>query len=303
MVDGVGLGGCCYVYGAGTQKNYCGKSDIFYLHPVHQIIMFTSAASRGGLQGAATAIRCATTMSNRNIRSVGKLNPSTTTLLICDIQERFRPLIHNMETVISTSKFLSGVAYELEVPIVVTQQYTKVFGSTIHDAVCNPSLLSPQPPLEVVEQEAKEEEEEDGNTNKRMIPIFDKKTFSMITPQVSTHLSALHISHTTPSSSSSSYILLGIEAHVCLQQTALDLVELGHEVHIITDGVSSQNKYDRQVALQRLDKCDGIYLTTAQSAAFMLLQSADHPKFKTVSRLVKEHMALKNEFHNNDEYI
>jgi nicotinamidase-related amidase len=137
-----------------------------------------------------------------------------------------------------------------------------------------------------------------------MIPIFDKKTFSMLTPEVSTHLSTLHSSSsqhrtTTPSSSSSSssFILLGIEAHVCLQQTALDLVELGHEVHVITDGVSSQNMYDRKVALRRLNKCDGIYLTTAQSVAFSLLRSADHPKFKVVSGLVKDHMSSKNEFH------
>ena len=235
------------------------------------------------------------------IRSVGKLHPSTTTLLICDIQERFRPLIHNMETVISTSKFLSGVAHELEVPIVVTQQYTKVFGSTIGDAIFDPSLLSPRPPLASVVAPRREGEAKEG-TKRMTIPIFDKKTFSMLTPEVSTHLSTLHSSSqqrtTTPSSSSSSsFILLGIEAHVCLQQTALDLVELGHEVHIITDGVSSQNKYDRKVALQRLDKCDGIYLTTAQSVAFMLLRSADHPKFKVVSGLIKDHMASKNEFH------
>ena len=245
-------------------------------------------------------------MSNgKIIRSgVGKLHPSTTTLLICDIQERFRPLIHNMETVISTSKFLSGVAHELGMPIVITQQYTKVFGSTIGDAICDPSLLSPQPPLASVvvapREEAKEEEDGSCNTRRMMIPIFDKKTFSMLTPEVSAHLSTLRSSssrHHTAPSSSSSFILLGIEAHVCLQQTALDLVELGHEVHVITDGVSSQNMYDRRVALRRLNKCDGIYLTTAQSVAFGLLRSADHPKFKVVSGLVKDHMSLKNEFH------
>ena len=268
-----------------------------------------AVASRGGLRrGAAAAGRSTRTMSNDKIihSNVGKLHPSTTTLLICDIQERFRPLIYNMETVISTSKFLSGVANELDVPIVVTQQYTKVFGPTITDAIFDPTLLDPQPPLSAVvkQQEEVTKEDEDGNTttkSKRMIPIFDKKTFSMLTPEVATHLSTLNSSHTTtPSSSSSSYILLGIEAHVCLQQTALDLIELGHDVHIITDGVSSQNKYDRHIALQRLNKCNGIYLTTAQSVVFMLLQSADHPKFKVVSGLVKDHMTLKNEFSTNE---
>jgi nicotinamidase-related amidase len=252
-----------------------------------------AVASRGLRRAAAAAAHSTRTMSN-----VGKLHPSTTTLLICDIQERFRPLIYNMETVISTSKFLTSVAYELEIPIVITQQYTKVFGPTITDAIFDPTLLDPQPPLSAVvkQQEEVTKEDEDGNTttkSKRMIPIFDKKTFSMLTPDVSTHLSTLH-------PSSSSYILLGIEAHVCLQQTALDLIELGHTVHIITDGISSQNKYDRCIALQRLNKCNGIYLTTAQSIVFMLLHSADHPKFKIVSGLVKDHMLLKNEFATNE---
>ena len=89
--------------------------------------------------------------------------------------------------------------------------------------------------------------------------------------------------------------MVGIEAHVCLQQTALDLLEKGHEVHIIADGVSSQQKYDREIALRRMET-SGAYITTAQSAAFMLLGGADHSNFKAVSKLVKDHLVLKNEF-------
>jgi hypothetical protein len=66
-------------------------------------------------------------------------------------------------------------------------------------------------------------------------------------------------------------------------------------VHIIADGVSSQQKYDREMALKRMES-SGAWLTSAQSAAFMLMGSAEHPNFKAVSKLVKEHMALKNEF-------
>ena len=89
--------------------------------------------------------------------------------------------------------------------------------------------------------------------------------------------------------------MVGIEAHVCLQQTCLDLLEQGHDVHIIADGVSSQQKYDREIALRRMES-SGAYVTTAQSAAFMLLGSADHDNFKAVSKLVKDHMTLANEF-------
>ena len=178
-----------------------------------------------------------------------------------------------METVIQTSKFMTSVASELDIPIVVTQQYTKVFGPTISDAICHPHelfLLGSSGSM--------------GNTKK--MPVFEKKKFSMMTDEVSTHIASLN---------RTSFLLVGIEAHVCLQQTCLDLLELGHEVHVIADGVSSQQSYDREMALRRMENC-GAYLTTAQSAAFMLLGSAEHENFKAVSGLVKDHMVLRNEF-------
>lgn len=195
-------------------------------------------------------------------RAVGKLTPQNSVLLVCDVQERFRPLIHKMETVINTTKFMTSVAKELTIPVVATQQYTKVFGPTIPDAFDEPGDIG------------------------SVVPVFEKKKFSMMTPECSQHLSTL---------GKTSYLLVGIEAHVCLQQTALDLLEQGHDVHIIVDGVSSQQKYDREIALRRME-WSGAWLTTAQSAAFMLLGSADHEHFKSVSKLVKDHMALRNEF-------
>ncbi|KAL7537174.1 hypothetical protein ACHAXR_007643 [Thalassiosira sp. AJA248-18] len=195
-------------------------------------------------------------------RAVGKLTPSNTALLVCDVQERFRPLIHKMETVINTTKFMTSLAKELDFPIVATQQYTKVFGPTTPDAFADPKDIG------------------------ILAPVFEKKKFSMMTDECSQHLASLN---------KTSFLLVGIEAHVCLQQTALDLLEQGHDVHIIADGVSSQQSYDREVALRRMESC-GAWLTTAQSAAFMLLGSAEHPNFKAVSKLVKDHMALKNEF-------
>jgi len=92
-----------------------------------------------------------------------------------------------------------------------------------------------------------------------------------------------------------SFLLVGIEAHVCLLQTALDLLEQGKDVHVIVDGVSSQQPIDREVALERMSQA-GAFLTTAQSAAFMLMRSADHENFKAVSKLTVEHMKLENEF-------
>jgi isochorismate hydrolase len=92
-----------------------------------------------------------------------------------------------------------------------------------------------------------------------------------------------------------SVVLFGIEAHVCLQQTCLDLLENGRDVHVVVDACSSMKLYDREIALHRMQSA-GAFLTTAQSAVFMLLGSADHPNFKAISTLVKEHASLPNEF-------
>lgn len=194
-------------------------------------------------------------------RVVGKLYPQRTAFLLCDVQERFRPLIWRMETVIQSCRYLTGVAKALDIPIVATQQYTKVFGETIKECFAS--------------------DEELNNT-----PIFEKKKFSMMTEQVQTKIDQLD---------KEAFVVMGIETHVCVQQTCLDLLSQGKDVHVIVDGVSSQQPIDREVALQRLQQA-GAFLTTAQSAAFMLMQTADHPNFKTVSQLTVEHMKLPNEF-------
>ena len=129
----------------------------------------------------------------------------------------------------------------------------------------------------------------DGTSARQLtVPTFEKKLFSMCTPEVMSHISSL--------GDRSSFILFGIEAHVCVQQTALDLLEQGFDVHVVVDGVSSMSPLDREIALNRMEKC-GAYLTTAQSAAFMLMQSAEHPKFKTVSKMISNHAKVTNGFH------
>lgn len=85
-----------------------------------------------------------------------------------------------------------------------------------------------------------------------------------------------------------SIVLFGIEAHVCVQQTALDLLEQGYDVHVLADGVSSQRVHDRSVALRRMAQA-GAHVTTAESLIFMLLASAEHPQFRTIAGLIKEH--------------
>ena len=227
------------------------------------IIQPTSGLSSFSVDSSISSKSMATKAASAAVaRNVGKLKIDQTAMLFCDMQERFRSLIYKGETVVQTCRYMTSVAAALDIPIVATQQYTKVFGPTIKDCFASP-------------------EKELSN-----LPIFEKKKFSMLTDEVENHLQTLN---------RNSYIIMGIEAHVCVQQTCLDLLEKGADVHVIVDGVTSQQVIDRNMALKRLEQA-GAFLTTAQSAAFMLMESAEHPNFKAVSKLTVEHMKLPNEF-------
>ncbi len=130
-------------------------------------------------------------------RAIGKLRPETTAMLLCDVQERFRPLLYHGETVIQTCRYLTSVAHELQMPVIATQQYTKVFGPTVAECFANEDI------------------------QKAATPVFDKKKFSMLTPEVMEHLQTTELWKDR-----TSFVLFGIETHVCVQQTALDLLEV-----------------------------------------------------------------------------
>lgn len=173
---------------------------------------------------------------------------------------------------------MTSVASECDIPIVVTEHYIKVFGKTITDCFATPEIQN-------------------------SAATFEKKLFSMYTPEVKAHMDAIEekqIAADDPARKDdpSSIILCGIEAHVCVQQTCLDLLEAGKDVHIIVDAVTSQQSVDRDVALQRMQQA-GAFLTTAQSAVFMLAKTADAPYFKALSKLTVEHMKKPNEFNDH----
>lgn len=82
-------------------------------------------------------------------------------------------------------------------------------------------------------------------------------------------------------------VIAGIESHICVTQTALDLLELGHRVYIVVDGVSSVNPEERGVALARLRDA-GAIVTSSESVLFEVLKDAKSSDFKAISNLVKE---------------
>jgi isochorismate hydrolase len=102
----------------------------------------------------------------------------------------------------------------------------------------------------------------------------------MVTPEVDQHMKT-NLSHIK------SVALVGIEAHVCVLQTALDLLERQYQVFIVTDGVSSSRQADRMIALRRLEQA-GCILTTSESLIFQMCETAKFARFKEISALMKE---------------
>jgi len=120
-------------------------------------------------------------------------------------------------------------------------------------------------------------------TNK--VPCYEKTKFSMLTDPVRQTL-AQHNAKTV--------YLVGLETHVCVLQTTLELLQDGFRVYLVTDCVSSQHEIDRTTAIQRMHRA-GAILITAESAVYNLMKDANHPKFKEILPFTKQYAAFKNE--------
>jgi nicotinamidase-related amidase len=82
-------------------------------------------------------------------------------------------------------------------------------------------------------------------------------------------------------------LVVGIEAHVCVQQTVLDLLADGWRVYVAADAIGSRHEFDRQIAMRRME-ASGAVLTTTEAALFEWCRQAGTPEFKQISQLVRE---------------
>jgi len=196
-------------------------------------------------------------------KQIGKLDAKTTAFFCCDIQEKFRPMIKYFEEIVNMAGRLCRASKILNVPLVVTQQYPKGLGNTVAE-------------IDVSH----------GTT-------FDKTRFSMSLPEVHKHLK-----EACPNLKS--VVLFGVEAHVCVQQTALDLLEMNVEVHVAVDASSSRSNADRKFAFDRIRQAGG-YITTCESVLFMLVQDSTHPHFKDVQKCILEQGPLQGLVFNDME--
>ncbi len=181
-----------------------------------------------------------------------KLDAEKAVLVVIDVQERLVPAMPEdiYLRLRNTVAMLVEVAGLLGLPVVTTEQYPKGIGHTVPElaAVCNETVI-------------------------------EKVSFGCCGEP--TFLEALKNTGRTQ------VLITGMEAHVCVYQTVLGLLEDGYYVHLIRDAICSRNKTDYLAGVANAGQA-GAVVTTAETVMFQMLQESTHEQFRAVSKLVKE---------------
>ena len=181
-----------------------------------------------------------------------KLKRNDTALMVIDVQDKlFNKVEHSCEVLQSIQKVIKGFQI-LQRPILVTEQYPEALGPTI--ATIKACLEDDQ-------------------------VYFSKTCFSGLKN------SAIR-EHVQEQSSLQQWILCGIEAHVCVLQTARDLIAKGKEVVVLNDAISSRSIFDYSTAIAELRDM-GARVSSVEIVLFELMEDSKIPEFKAISQLIK----------------
>jgi nicotinamidase-related amidase len=182
------------------------------------------------------------------MRLTERLTARNGALLVVDLQDKLLAAIPDREAVVSSVVNLIRGAQLLGMPVWATEQYPKGLGPSTAAVA---SLIPDRPA---------------------------KTTFHCCAvPQILEQLYGRHVRHIT---------IVGIEAHVCVAQTALELLDLGFRVQIAADAVTSRHKIDWEFALRRIAQA-GATVSTTEGVLFEWTETADRPEFKAISDLIK----------------
>ncbi|HVE69267.1 MAG TPA: isochorismatase family protein [Solirubrobacteraceae bacterium] len=174
------------------------------------------------------------------------LDRARTALVVVDVQEAFRPAVGEFDAVAANAAVLVQAARALELPVVVTEQYPRGLGETVPEVA----------------------EHLDG------VARVEKTVFS------AARADGFSLDGRDQA------LVCGIEAHVCVQQTAQDLLDAGVEVHVAADAVTSRTALNRRLGLEKME-ASGAVVTSTEMALFELVERAGTPEFKTIQALVK----------------
>lgn len=187
-----------------------------------------------------------------NVKERFFLDAEQSVLVVVDVQERLVKAMDEqvLAQLISNTKILLESAAELQIPVIFTEQYKKGLGETI------PELL-----------------EKAANA-----PCFDKMSFSCCGGE--NFVASLR------ATGRKQVVVTGMEAHVCVLQTVLDLLDAGFTVHLVTDAVMSRAKHNWRNAQEIIRQAGGV-TSTAETVMFQWLKVAGTDPFKKLSKLLR----------------
>ena len=179
------------------------------------------------------------------------MDEKNTVFVAIDYQERLVPVMNENERLVSSSvQILEGLNM-IGVPGLATTQYAKGLGDIVPEI--KNALYD--------------------------TPVYDKNTFSVMrNAEFKEALKEL--------ADGKDVIAIGMETHICLEQSVLDMIDEGYRVYVPADCVSSRRSFDTEVALKRLADA-GCIITSGEAILFELIKGAKHPAFKDISKLVK----------------
>ena len=175
-------------------------------------------------------------------------------LLVIDVQEKLLPVMEDPDTVVCNGKILLEAAGHLSVPVLVSEQYPKGIGATV------PALAAKLPANATME----------------------KLAFSCVAEETC----VARIQKAGAAQNRSQAIVFGIEAHVCVLQTVIELLGEGYQVFVVADAVSSRMAENAHLALDRMASAGAMVVST-EMVVFEWLRRAGTDAFKTLSKLIK----------------
>jgi len=185
-----------------------------------------------------------------------RMSSGDTALVVIDVQEKLVPLIPNAEALIRNVSFLIDAARVVDIPVLATEQYPKGLGATV------------------------------ASLREKLANVREKTAFSSC--------AAPEIVPALDREARVKILLAGMETHVCVLQTALDLLTQGRRVYVAADAVASRCGVDHKYALRRMEQA-GAILVTSETAAFEWVGGSGTPQFREISRLVQDRMKQMNE--------
>ncbi|MFI3242345.1 MAG: hydrolase [Alphaproteobacteria bacterium] len=176
------------------------------------------------------------------------INKEESLLIIIDVQERLAPAMENPRAIINGASKLLDVCQILNIPYLLTEQYPAGLGSTIFD----------------VKKSAKEN-----------ATYLAKTSFSCLKEEV--------VAKELKKHKKTQIILAGLETHICVLQTAIELKEKGYNVFVVADACGSRNMHQTSIALQRMMQ-NGIEIVSTEMVIFEWLEDSKNKDFKEISK-------------------